>query len=148
MMITMEIFNCFLIAMSFLGLLVFVALYFVKAGYGVFRTRSWGISIPNKTAWVLMEAPVFFVLFYLWITSENPFSIPVLIFFLLFELHYFQRSFIFPFLMKGKSRMPLTIVGMGVVFNVLNGIMQALGLFYLPVTDTCLLYTSDAADEL
>ena len=60
MMITMEIFNCFLIAMSFLALLVFVALYFVKAGYGVFRTRSWGISIPNKTAWVLMEAPVFF----------------------------------------------------------------------------------------
>lgn len=38
--------------------------------------------------------------------------------------------------MKGKSRMPLTIVGMGVVFNVLNGIMQALDLFYLPVTDT------------
>ena len=35
MMITMEIFNCFLIVMSFLGLLVFVALYFVKAGYGV-----------------------------------------------------------------------------------------------------------------
>lgn len=136
MMITMEIFNYFLIAMSFLALLVFVALYFVKAGYGIFRTSSWGISIPNKTAWFLMEAPVFFVLFYLWITSENPFSIPILIFFLLFELHYFQRSFIFPFLMKGKSRMPLTIVGMGVVFNVLNGIMQALGLFYLPVTDT------------
>ena len=36
--------------------------------------------------------------------------------------------------MKGKSRMPLTIVGMGVVFNVLNGIMQALGLFYLPLS--------------
>ena len=59
MMITMEIFNYFLIAMSFLALLVFVALYFVKAGYGIFRTSSWGISIPNKTAWVLMEAPVF-----------------------------------------------------------------------------------------
>lgn len=59
MMITMEIFNYFLIAMSFLALLVFVALYFVKAGYGIFRTSSWGISIPNKTAWFLMEAPVF-----------------------------------------------------------------------------------------
>ena len=90
MMITMEIFNCFLIAMSFLALLVFVALYFVKAGYGVFRTRSWGISIPNKTAWVLMEAPVFFVLFYLWITSENPFSIPVLIFFFFFNYIIFN----------------------------------------------------------
>lgn len=40
MMITMEIFNYFLIAMSFLALLVFVALYFVKAGYGIFRTSS------------------------------------------------------------------------------------------------------------
>ena len=54
MMITMEIFNYFLIAMSFLALLVFVALYFVKAGYGIFRTSSWGISIPNKTAWFVM----------------------------------------------------------------------------------------------
>lgn len=59
MMITMEIFNYFLIAMSFLALLVFVALYFVKAGYGIFRTSSWGISIPNKTAWFLMEALFF-----------------------------------------------------------------------------------------
>lgn len=48
-----------------------------------------------------------------------------------FELHYFQRSFIFPFLMKGKSRMPLAIMLMGVVFNVLNGLMQGEWLFYL-----------------
>ena len=63
-----------------------------------------------------MEAPVFFVLFYLWITSENPFSIPVLIFFLLFELHYFQMFLHLSVSNEGKSRMPLTIVGMGVVF--------------------------------
>ena len=49
MMITMEIFNYFLIAMSFLALLVFVALYFVKAGYGIFRTSSWGISTVSYT---------------------------------------------------------------------------------------------------
>lgn len=40
-------------------------------------------------------------------------------------------SFIFPFLMKGKSRMPLAIMLMGVVFNVLNGLMQGEWLFYL-----------------
>ena len=58
------------------------------------------------------------------------FSVPVYLFFLLFQLHYFQRSFVFPFLLKGKSRMPVAIMAMGIVFNVLNGMMQAGGLFY------------------
>ena len=61
-----ESFQLFLGAMSIVALLVFVALYFVKAGYGMFRTASWGISINNKLAWILMEAPVFFVMFWLW----------------------------------------------------------------------------------
>ncbi|EJX08996.1 3-oxo-5-alpha-steroid 4-dehydrogenase [gut metagenome] len=34
--------------------------------------------------------------------------------------------------MKGKSKMPVSIMAMGVVFNVLNGMMQAGGLFYFP----------------
>ena len=56
-------FHLFLWVMSSVALLVFIALYFVKAGYGMFRTASWGWSISNKVAWVLMEAPVFFVMF-------------------------------------------------------------------------------------
>ena len=32
--------------------------------------------------------------------------------------------------MKGKSRMPVAIMAMGIVFNVLNGMMQAGGHFY------------------
>lgn len=123
-------FYSFLWAMSVVALFVFVALYFVKAGYGMFRTSSWGLSINNKLAWMLMEAPVFVVMFWLWGRSGVGFSMPVYVFFLLFQLHYLQRSFIFPFLMKGKSRMPLAIMVMGIVFNVQNGMMQAGGLFY------------------
>ena len=55
-------FQLFLGAMSIIALFVFIALYFVKAGYGMFRTASWGISINNKLAWMLMEAPVFIVM--------------------------------------------------------------------------------------
>ena len=76
-----------------------------------------------------MEAPVFLVMLYLWWNSSVRFDAAPFLFFLLFELHYFQRSFIFPFLMKGKSRMPLAIMLMGVVFNVLNGLMQGEWLF-------------------
>nr|WP_302829284.1 DUF1295 domain-containing protein [uncultured Bacteroides sp.] len=127
-------FQVFLCVMSVIALFVFIALYFIKAGYGMFRTASWGISINNKLAWVLMEAPVFFVMLALWAYSGVGVTIPQFIFLLLFLLHYFQRSFIFPLLLKGKSRMPVAIMAMGIVFNLLNGIMQAGGIFYFPVS--------------
>ena len=131
-MMTNEGFQLFLWIMSGIALCVFVALYFVRAGYGIFRSASWGYSINNKWAWVLMEAPVFFVMTYLWAVSPVGFHWPEFFFFLLFQLHYLQRSFVFPLLMRGKSRMPIAIVAMGVLFNVLNGCMQAGGLFYFP----------------
>ena len=77
-------FLLFLGAMSIIALFVFIALYFVKAGYGMFRTASWGISINNKLAWMLMEAPVFIVMLLLWWNSARYNSIVPLIFFLLF----------------------------------------------------------------
>lgn len=128
-----EEFRVLLVAMSVMALFVFIALYFIKAGYGMFRTAKWGISINNKLAWVLMEAPVFFIMLVLWVHSGVGTMVPEFIFLLLFLLHYFQRSFVFPFLLKGKSRMPLAIMAMGIVFNLLNGIMQAGGIFYFPV---------------
>ena len=72
-----ETFQIFLWVMSAVALVVFIALYFVKAGYGMFRTASWGISINNKLAWVLMEAPVFIVMFGLWGKSGAGFAVPV-----------------------------------------------------------------------
>ena len=110
-----------MVAMPLLAIVVFIALFFVKAGYGLFRTDKWGFSIDNKIAWVCMEAPVFFVMLFLWWCSSVRFEVVPLICFLLFELHYFQRSFVFPCLMKGKSRMPVAIMSMGIVFNLLNG---------------------------
>ena len=125
-------YNLLLKSMVAMAFVVFVALYFVKAGYGKFRTPAWGFSINNKTAWVLMEAPVFFTMAVLWLQSADPWLLPQLVLFLLFELHYFQRSFVFPLLLKGKGSMPVCIMLMGVTFNVVNGMMQAGGLFLFP----------------
>ena len=65
-----------------IGLVVFVALYFVDAGYGKMRTEKWGPAINNKVGWCLMEMPVFVVMLYLWAMSEVKFQLPYLIFFL------------------------------------------------------------------
>ena len=52
-------FNIFLLVMSLVAIVVFVALHFVDAGYGKFYNRKWGPSVNNKLGWVLMESPVF-----------------------------------------------------------------------------------------
>ena len=58
---TLMQFNYFLIVMSIIAVAVFVALFFVDAGYGKFYDRKWGPAVNNKLGWVLMESPVFFV---------------------------------------------------------------------------------------
>lgn len=131
-MISYTSFQWLLYVMSALALVVFVALYFVKAGYGIFRTARWGWAVDNRLAWVLMEAPVFVVMMWLWMASGVGTSQPQFLFFLLFQLHYAQRSFLFPLLMKGRSRMPVAIMAMGILFNVLNGVMQGGGIFFYP----------------
>ncbi|MBQ8760984.1 MAG: DUF1295 domain-containing protein [Bacteroidales bacterium] len=121
--------------MTIIAVIVFIALYFVTAGYGVFYNKKWGPSIPNKLGWVLMESPVFIVMIILALLSERSSNVVCLIFLILFEIHYFQRSFIFPFLMRGKSVMPLSVVLMGVIFNVLNALMQGGWIFYISPED-------------
>ena len=121
-----------LYAMSVAGAVVFVALYFVRAGYGMFRTSSWGISLPNKLAWMLMEAPAFVIMLWGWLSSDIDVFAPQFVFACLFLLHYFQRSFVFPLLMRGKSRMPVAIVAMGIVFNILNGMLLITSFFSYP----------------
>ena len=128
---TNEYFNILLIAMAVIAAIVFITLYFVEAGYGMLFDKKWGKPISNKIAWICMEAPVFLVMLLLWSQSGRQFETVPLLFFLFFELHYLQRAFIFPLLIKGKSKMPAGIMTMGIVFNLLNGYIQGMWIFYL-----------------
>jgi 3-oxo-5-alpha-steroid 4-dehydrogenase 1 len=134
-MVNESFFNGLIYCMAVLAVVVFVSLYFVTAGYGQFRTKQWGWSINNKLAWVLMEVPVFLVMLAIWIASPLKWHLPQLVLFGLFELHYFQRSLVFPFLLKGKSKMPVVIMLMGILFNVINGVIQGGGLYWFPNPD-------------
>ena len=130
-----QCFNGLIYAMLAMAVVVFISLYFVTAGYWQFRTKQWGWSINNKVAWVLMEIPVFLVMLAIWSVSPLKWHLPQLVLFGLFELHYFQRSLVFPFLLKGKSQMPVAIMLMGVVFNLINGLIQGGGLYWFPNPD-------------
>ncbi len=136
-------FGSLLFIMFMIGVVVFVSLYYVDAGYGKMRSDKWGPSMNNKAGWLLMECPVFFVVLYEYLTalgdvlvSDKVQQVPYWIFLLIFEFHYFQRSFIFPFLLKGKSKMPLVIMFMSVIWNVINGYIQGHFLFHIAPADS------------
>ena len=117
--------------MAVMAVIVFIALFFFKAGYGYLSASNWGPKISNKTAWVLMEAPAFiFMLYYtikFAVSGVDTGNSKIVLFIMagLYLLHYFQRSFIFPLMMRGKSTMPIAIMLMGLVFNTLNAYLRS-----------------------
>ncbi|NLA15350.1 MAG: DUF1295 domain-containing protein [Bacteroidales bacterium] len=114
-----------------IAVLIFFALYRVKAGYGILIDKKWGVTLPNRWAWMIMEAPVVIAMFWFWAGSPRQWDLVPFIFFVLFQTHYLQRSFIFPWCIRGKSRMPISIVLMGIVFNLANAFIQGQWIFYL-----------------
>ena len=109
--------------MVVLAVVVFAALQYFKAGYGYLRSKGWGPMIDNKLGWVLMEIPVLIVtaLIYIYAQGWQRPTATVLVSFLV--VHYIQR--------RGKSKIPITVVLMGAVFNVINAYLISGWLFIL-----------------
>ncbi len=118
-------------AMACLAVVVFIALQRVTAGYGMMRTRGWGPSVSNRVGWIAMETPAFAAMLLIWLLSPRRAEVAPAVMALLFLVHYFQRSFVFPMLMRGRSLMPWAIVAMGAVFNLINAYMIGGWLFWV-----------------
>lgn len=119
-MFNQEIYNGVLFAMAVLAVIVFFVLQKIEAPYGISFSKKWGPSVGNKTGWIVMELPAFILLSLLWIESDGNAGKVECTMASFFLLHYFQRTFIFPLLMRGRSRMSLIIVICGMIFNTVN----------------------------
>ncbi len=127
----MEIFSIFynylLWIMTILGVIVFIILQFITPAYGMTYNNRWGNSVRSKTGWFIMEIPVFAAMLIMFLISlhyGHGFNWVTFTMFCFFEIHYLQRSIIFPSLMKGTSKMPISIIVVGVFFNTCNALMQ------------------------
>jgi 3-oxo-5-alpha-steroid 4-dehydrogenase 1 len=111
---------------------VFVALFFVKAPYGRHLRRGWGPLIPNLFGWLIMESPAALVFAICFLVGKAPRNLPILLFFILWELHYVHRAFIYPLTIRdGYKKMPLAVVLLGFGFNVGNAYANGRYLFTL-----------------
>lgn len=124
-----------LTVMSVLAVIVFIALHRITAGYGMMRNKKWGPSVNNRLGWFIMELPAFACMAVLWALSPRGGNPALCVMGALFELHYFQRTFIFPLLIRGKGTMPWAIIIMGMVFNAINAYLLGGWLFYISPAD-------------
>ena len=105
-----------------LALATYVLLLKVTSPYGRHSRKGWGPVMPNRLGWVMMEMPsliLFGVFFWGGPNIQNYISV---IFFLLYTIHYTNRSLVFPFRTHtANKKIPLIVTILAVAFNLING---------------------------
>ena len=104
----------------------FISLFITTAPYGKFSRKGWGFSLPSKWGWIIYETPsvvLFGWVFFMGRSWMNP--VP-LIFFFMWQLHYFNRTYIYPFRLNASSKKtPFTIVLLAFIFTAINSYINA-----------------------
>jgi 3-oxo-5-alpha-steroid 4-dehydrogenase 1 len=121
-----EVHRYLVLAIFAAGALTFALLMWVTAPYGRHIRGGWGPTVPARVGWLVMESPaslLFIVVFALGAHAQG--STP-LVLLALWQLHYLNRTFIFPLRLQATGkRMPMSVVGMAIVFNSLNAYVNA-----------------------
>ncbi|MBS1107485.1 MAG: 3-oxo-5-alpha-steroid 4-dehydrogenase [Deltaproteobacteria bacterium] len=108
------------------GVASFLALLFVAAPYGRHERPGWGASVPTRIAWVVQELPAPLLFAIVFLRGEHAFRPVPLAFLLLWQMHYLQRTFVYPLRMRvGVSRVPLTTIALAIAFNAVNASLNA-----------------------
>ena len=105
----------------------FIYLFRVTAPYGRHYTGSaWGPHIDNRLGWVIMELPTTAVFAAIHFAGEAAWTTVPLVFLVMWQGHYLHRTFVYPLRTRTAGRrIPLMVVGSGVVFNSLNAYVNA-----------------------
>jgi 3-oxo-5-alpha-steroid 4-dehydrogenase 1 len=123
---TAELFTLLLQGVFASAALMFVILLFISAPYGKQERDGWGPGVNMRFGWFILELPAFvFMLWFYW-QGEHKFEVAPLILFTLFQIHYFHRSFIYPFQINVKpdARYRIFLLLCGMAFNAANGALN------------------------
>jgi|TARA_B100001559_G_scaffold42245_1_gene31194 protein-S-isoprenylcysteine O-methyltransferase Ste14 len=114
-----------------IGLGTFVYLFFESAPYGRHIKEGWGIEIPARLGWVIMESPSVILMIIYALIVRDQLQIIHKVFLLIWLTHYIHRTFIYPFLIEMTNpKMPISIALSAFFFNLVNVSIQAFGIFY------------------
>ncbi|MCO6460362.1 MAG: 3-oxo-5-alpha-steroid 4-dehydrogenase [Saprospiraceae bacterium] len=119
-----ELYNQFVLIWTALAVVIFMVLLFITAPYGRHVKKSWGPLIDNRTGWIIMELFVLVALLLFVLTGKYKQTLVNWLIIGIFSLHYINRSLIFPFRLRTNGKkMPISIMFMGIFFNLINGFL-------------------------
>lgn len=109
-----------------LSLVTFAAVSRVTAPYGRHQSDHWGPTMSARLGWIVMETPAVFVFGWIYMQGQHRFETVPLILLGLWQFHYIQRTYVFPFRMRNEGkRMPVLVCVMALVFQLLNAYVNA-----------------------
>ena len=115
-----------------LAALTFPVLFFISAPYGRHSRAGWGPTLSSRLGWVIMEAPASLIVAATFVGGEQPRTTMTWVFLALWQAHYLHRAFVYPFRLRSERRgIPVAVVGLGVIFNVVNGYLNGRYMFSL-----------------
>ena len=117
-----------LLVWTMFGSAVATFLYLLRrpAPYGRhYRGSGWGPTVSNRVGWIGMECPAVFLFLFVYLGGSAAWSLVPLVFLAMWQSHYLNRTFIYPFRTRTERRMPLVVAGSGFFFNVLNAYVNA-----------------------
>jgi len=110
--------------------IVFLLLFFFAAPYGRYSQSGWGPRIGSRTGWIIMEAAAPLVFAICFIFGSNAVTVTTIVFLGFWQFHYIYRAFIYPLRMRSNGRgMPIIIIGLGLLFNTINGYLNGRYIF-------------------
>ena len=125
-------FNWFLLGWTALAVIIFASLFFVNAPYGRHIRKGWGHVIEARWGWFLMEFPALVAPFFYFFFSQRSQNLVSVMFLVMWEVHYIQRTLVYPAAKKKSvNKMPLFVMFMGLFFNAGNGYLNSRFLFSL-----------------
>jgi protein-S-isoprenylcysteine O-methyltransferase Ste14 len=118
-----------------------LALLFLSAPYGRHARGGWGPMMDTRFAWVVMESPAVLGFLAIYFAGAHALELAPLALLAMWQAHYVQRTFIFPFKLRPGGRTPVSVVAMGFFFNIVNAYLNARWLSELGSYDTSWLWS-------
>lgn len=122
------VYDTVLTAGLILAVLIAVAARYVDSPYGRFASDAYGFNLGPRLGWFLMEVPATLSFIFFFVMGADQGLVP-LIFLVMWLIHYANRGFIFPFLIRAprgqKSSFSITVVLSGWLVTIMHGYLNA-----------------------
>jgi 3-oxo-5-alpha-steroid 4-dehydrogenase 1 len=111
------------------AVMVFIGAAVMKSPYGRFASNRWGVNLSPRLGWFLMELPAMLSFVFFYFQGQNRFEIVPLFFLFVWVVHYGNRGFVFPYLIRNPkgatASFSITIVVMGWLVTTTHGYLNA-----------------------